>query len=548
MAVVLNFGDLGCMNESASGSLGAGMASLARAGFPVARGFVVAPHVFADFLKRPEITAAMDMHSSGAESPEESWRALKAQFSRTRLSWSHEMEILTAFSGLGGTVSLTASARFGYSASMVYASSGEDLLAGIKHCWLGWLKANSHGPDWNCIPAVVVREIPDSDVSAELIKKGQDVKARVIFGLPEGLHDPAISPDIFEFGPEGKLDRMEMRPQVKQFIARGPGPARVPVAPDFREEEKLTGDMAAQLGPIIDFMRQNPAISHVTVCFVSSRPVIHSASMSSPPLFGHGMPPRDRSISLLEPAPKPARLTEPAPVLAMRMYLRVESAGEISPIADTYVDGVIITADPLAKPEWSCSFGTFAQEVKRKFRASETVIEISDTAQVTMQRLGEACQAISSAGMRPAVLIPGMRSPEELAGTVRTIKTAAASAPELAIWVKVMYPSNLYFMDSIAADVLALDTDSLGRLMLGLEKGDLTQVSSQALEKAMQPALASKKSPIAVISEDMVSMPTFLEFLVRNRADILCPRPRELGTVRHVVASVEKRLLMEKGG
>jgi len=115
MPAVLNFADLACLNDSAAGSLGAGMASAARAGFALARGFVITPQAFAEFLKRQDIAAAMDMHRSGAESPEDSWRALKAQFSASRLAWNHEMDILTAYSGIGGAVSLASSTALGSS-------------------------------------------------------------------------------------------------------------------------------------------------------------------------------------------------------------------------------------------------------------------------------------------------------------------------------------------------------------------------------------------------------------------------------------------------
>jgi phosphoenolpyruvate synthase/pyruvate phosphate dikinase len=59
MAIILNFSDLGCLNESAAGSAGAGMASFVRAGFPASRGFVVTPMAFSDFLKKEEIKAAV---------------------------------------------------------------------------------------------------------------------------------------------------------------------------------------------------------------------------------------------------------------------------------------------------------------------------------------------------------------------------------------------------------------------------------------------------------------------------------------------------------
>jgi len=71
-------------------------------------------------------------------------------------------------------------------------------------------------------------------------------------------------------------------------------------------------------------------------------------------------------------------------------------------------------------------------------------------------------------------------------------------------------------------------------------------LSTQALEKALAQALASKKNRIAIISDDILSTPSLLEFLVRGGADILCPSPAELNTVRHIVASVEKRMLIER--
>ncbi len=547
MSTVLNFGDLACLNDSAAGSLGAGIASLARADFPVARGFVITPDALAEFLKRPDIAAAMDMHRTGAEDPEESWSALKSQFARTRLGWSHEMEILTAYSGLGGPVSVTASTRLGASPVMVYPSSGEDLLAAAKHCWLAWLRTQSHGPDLNSLPAVTVRELPDSELSVELTRKGSEIRARAVFGLPEGLHDPAVSPDVFEFGPDGKLDRMEMRPQAQQFVARQHGPARVPVAPDFRGEEKLSGGMISQLAPAIEFMKGKQTVGRITLCFVSSRPIVYSASLYPDPGSGPEIPPRQGSVSLLGPPGKKVAPPEPAPVLAMRVFLRIESPGEISSVGDTYIDGIMITGNPLAKREWAGEFAAFAQDAKRKFRAVETVIEVSDSADPTLKDLAEACQAISAAGMRPGILIPGIRSPEELSKAVRSIRAVLPDTVKPAVWARVMYPSNLYFMDSMAADVMAVDADSLGRLMFGVEDGRWLNNSTQALEKALEQTLASRKIPLAVMSDDMVSMPTFLEFLVRKRADILCLKPQELATVRHIVASVEKRILIERG-
>ena len=163
--------------------------------------------------------------------------------------------------------------------------------------------------------------------------------------------------------------------------------------------------------------------------------------------------------------------------------------------------------------------------------------------------------------IEPGILIPGIRSSEELAKEISTINSALEGlVPRAKMWVRIMYPSNLFFMDSLASngDVLALDLDMLGRLMLGGgEDGHWLIFSFKALEKALGEALLSVRnqkagssgmgSTIAVLSEDLVAMPSLLEFLVRNGTQILCVVPRDLHTIRHIVASVEKRMLLETG-
>jgi hypothetical protein len=548
MVSILSFSDLGCLNESAAGSLGAGMASFVRAGFPAARGFVITPIVFSDYLKKPEIAAALDMHKSGAESPDDSWRSVKAIFSKTRLGWNHEMEILTAFAELDSIVSIVTTSRYGAAVSPIYGAAGEDVLDGIKHCWLKWLRSNMQKLEDHDMPAVLVKEVLDSEVSVELRKKGLEIRARAVFGLPEGLMDSGISSDIFEFGPEGKLDRMEMRPQLLQFVMKGHGPSKVDIAENFREEEKLSGEMIAGLENVMKFMRENDGISMCGVCFVSSRPVICHASLSSDAGTKPELPQREHSISLLAPV-KPIHVTEHAPVVAARLFLHIENMNDMDKLGDSYVDGVIIAGSPFAKQDWKQNIDSITVEAKRRFKSSSIIIELGDTEPQTLARLAEAAESISQAGMQAGMLIPGIRSDAELAKVIRTLKSALPEASKPAIWVRVMYPSNLFFMDALSeiSDVLVLDLDSLGRLMLGTDSAKWKHFSIPALEKALEQTFACKTGPIAIISEDMVSTPGLLEFLIRSGTDILCLRPSELQTVRHIVASVEKRMLMEQG-
>ena len=297
MATILRFNDLECLNESASGPLGAGLAVFARAEFPTVRGFVVTPLVFSDFLKKKEIMAAMDLYKFGAEDPKESWQNIKAVFRRARIMWNQEIDILTAFKELDSIVSIVTASKFGASVAPVYASTGQDLLDAIKHCWLKWLKVNLEKLDQQEMPAIIIREVFDSETSIELRKKGQAIMARAVFGLPEGLNDPSISSDIYEFKPDGELERMEQREQAFQYIMKGQGPSKIEIDPDFRSEEKADGDMLASLHPLRVFMIGNPSIERCSICFVSSRPVVCSAILISQREDIIELPQREMSLS-----------------------------------------------------------------------------------------------------------------------------------------------------------------------------------------------------------------------------------------------------------
>lgn len=545
MSTILNFSDLGCLNDSAAGSAGAGMASFVRAEFPAVRGFAVTPAVLSDYLKKPEIAASLGLHRKGAEEPEESWRSVKSVFARTRLPWNREMDILTGFSELDTAVSVVTATRHGTASTMIYCSTGEDLLEAIKYCWLKWLRGNIDSVSSE-LPAILVREIPDSEVSVELRKKGSEIKARAVFGLPEGLADPSVSSDIFEFSPEGKLDRMEMRPQSFQYILKGQAPSKVEIAPGFREEEKLSGEMIAQLEPVMAFMLGNPAIQMCSVCFVSSRPMICSATLASGTRTE--IPARAQSISLLQKAvpDMPQASAIQAPVVAARLFLLVSEPSDLNILGDSYADGIIIGSKMLAGNDSKVTISKTAAEAKRRLRISSVIMEISDTGPQTMGSLASSIAELSAQGLQIDIQVPGIRSGEELSRAVRAIR--AAVPDRVSIWVRVMYPSNLFFMEEMAAhsDVLALDLDSLGRLMLGSEPGVSAHYSVPTLEKALEQTFAQKTRPLAVISEDLVSTPGLLEFLIRKGADTICVKPAELTTVRHIAASVEKRMLLER--
>ena len=547
MESILRFNDLGCLNEGAAGSLGAGLAVFARAEFPTVRGFVVTPLVFSDFLKKEEIRAALDLYESGAEDPKESWRNVKAVFNRARIMWNHEMDILTSFRELNATVSIVTTSKYGSSASSIYAHSGQDLLDGIKHCWLKWLKGNMEKLEQQEMPAVLVREMFDSEASIELRKKGQEIIARGVFGLPEGLQDPTVSGDIYEFKADMELERLEQRVQKFQYIMRPQGPVKVDVDSEFSDEEKVTGEMLSSLDEIMKFMGEAHGIERCGICFVSSRPIICSAMLVSQKEGIIELPQRESSLTLME-KPRKAKIQDikHGPVVATKLFIVLDNPDDLGLLADEYIEGIIVSnkvnADDIAE---------IASEAKRRFRTSQVIIEMKPE---ESDKIASSVQEIIAMEIEPGILIPGIRSSEELAKVIGNINSALEGiAPRAKIWVRIMYPSNLFFMDSLAknGDVLALDLDMLGRLMLGGgEDGHWLIFSFKALEKALGEALAScseMDNSIAVLSEDLVAMPSLLEFLVRNGTEILCVVPRDLQTIRHIVASVEKRMLLETG-
>ena len=550
----MRFNDLGCLNESATGSLGAGLAVFARADFPIIRGIVVTPLVFSDFLKKEEIKAALDLYESGAEDPKESWRNVKAVFNRARIMWNHEMEILTAFRELDATVSIVTTSKYGVSASPIYAHTGQDLLDGVKHCWLKWLKGNLEKLEQQEMPAVLVREIFDSEASIELRKKGQNIIARAVFGLPEGLQDPTVSGDIYEFKADGELERIEQREQKFQYIMEPQGPKKIDVDPVFSGEEKASGEMLTGLGNIIKFMGEAHGIERCCICFVSSRPIICSAMLVSQQDGIVELPQRETSLTLME---KPKKIIQQdmkhGPVVATKLFIVIDNPDDLGLLDDEYIEGIIISNNVRAE-----DISDIATEAKRRFRTSQIVMEMKAGG---TDDIKSCVQEIIALEIEPGILIPGIRSSEELAKEISTINSALEGlVPRAKIWVRIMYPSNLFFMDSLASngDVLALDLDMLGRLMLGGgEDGHWLIFSFKALEKALGEALLSVRnqkasnsgmgSTIAVLSEDLVAMPSLLEFLIRNGTQILCVVPRDLQTIRHIVASVEKRMLLETG-
>jgi len=255
------------------------------------------------------------------------------------------------------------------------------------------------------------------------------------------------------------------------------------------------------------------------------------------------LPKREFSLSLMEQnKPVQTSTIQHGPVIATKLFLNVEGQDSINRLADEYIEGLMISKN-IEQNEIS----QIVSEAKRRFKTSQVVIELKNE---NHEDIANTMREIMKQDVQPGILIPGIRSSDELAKVINNLNLALEGlSPRPKIWLRIMYPSNLFFMDALSnkADVLALDLDMLGRLMLGGgEDGHWLIFSHAALEKALGEALIScSDSEIAVISEDLVAMPSLLEFLIRKGTQILCVEPQDIQTVRHIVASVEKRMLLE---
>jgi hypothetical protein len=556
MVSLLRFNDLETLNVHASGVGGAGLAVASRAGLPAVRGFVVPPQFLSDFLKKDGLaTVVADSRAGGMEKNTE---GVKAAFHGTRIQWGQEMDLVSGFRELASTVSLVTSTPLGTDAKALYASTEEEFLDCLKDCWLRWILSDFSNPKGSDLPAVLIREIPESDLSVEIRKKREGIHGKAVFGLPEGLADSSVSSDIFELNGEGNVIRMEKRTQEWQYLLGKFGPRRVPLATAFQKDEKLPKESVALLSPFIDTLQKAKKMSSFVLCFVGDGPMIYSSDLA--PETGEVESSLPRRADSLRLTPKPELgFTLPAdinaPIIATRLFVKLHDEKAFGSLREAYVEGMVITQDFIEKhKDWQKRAVSLSLDFNRRLRTATVVVETNQSKISELETFSKLSKQLSDSGINLVILLPGCRSSEDLARLSENIAEAMHDVP-FKLWASMKYPSNMFFMDALAArsDVLALDLNSLGRLMMGITSGQdegwlnySLPVLHSALSSILKNALEFKKQ-VAVLSPKLVSAPSLLEYLVREQASILCVEPDELQTVRHIVASIEKRMLIERG-
>lgn len=553
METLLRFNDLACLDQTTLGVGSAGLAVFARTGFLTVRGFTVTPTVLSEFMKKDGVSRAM-AEFRGNEKKGEDRDRLRGAFHDERLLWSREMDLISGFRELDGPATLVITTHKGTDTLPMYAGNEGAFLRAVKESWLKWVFSDAWKPDNEVLPAVLVRKILDAEASVELRSKKGAFQLRAVYGLPEGLDDSSISSDIYEFDTEGELTRMEQRRQGWQFVLGRHGPTKVEVDDDFQEEEKASGEMLQTLDGIMETVGTADKIARCVVCFVAEKPVIYSGDLipETKDTFA-ALPHRDPSLTLMPISGKRAPSESQFPVIATKLFLKVDAAEDVDVLGDQYVEGLMFTVTFTSARGWSSRLLDTVKEARRRLNVSRIVIALPDDELDELVSFSRNARDLVESGIELSLLLPGARSVEEMRAAVGLAKRHW-KGPKVGHWLPIKYPSNLFFMEALAdnSDLFALDLDTFARLMLGAsdEEDERVDYSLSVLRNAyseMFMGASALDKKLAVFSPDLVSAPSLLEFLVREGVKIICVRGEEFGTVKHIVASIEKRLLLERG-
>ncbi len=561
MSALLRFNDLACLDQSTMGVGSAGLAVVARAGFSTSRGFAVTPETFSEFLKKDRVAEALAAYRAGSGDRKTQTEMLRAAFRNERIQWGDEMDLIVGFRELDGAVSVTATTRLGMDNREFYAHNENGFLEAIKDCWLRWLLDQEDSLETGIVPALLVRHIPEAEVSVELRKRGGGIHTRAVYGLPGGLGDPSVSPDIYEFDETGELVRLEQREQEWQYILGKHGPVRTAVAEEFQGEEKATGEMLATLGDLMAMMHKAVKMERCMVCFVGDKPVIYSALLIPESTnVVVTLPAREHSLNLMAvdeeetagPMDAPVHPKDAPPVIATKLFLNIKDAADLDAVTDLRVDGIFLTRKLVE--EYLDDFEELTRtvmEANRRLGMARVAVDAGAMG-VVPDSLLKPLQDLKEAGLEVSILLSGSRSLNELGNTIGSAKHDLGRLG-LECWLPVRYPSNMFFMDALAenADLLALDLERFSRLLLGTVDEDVgwLNFSLPVLRNAFSELIDNAREldkRLAVLSPDLVGSPSLLEFLIRKGVEIICVEPQDLPTIRHIVASIEKRMLLER--
>jgi len=155
------------------------------------------------------------------------------------------------------------------------------------------------------------------------------------------------------------------------------------------------------------------------------------------------------------------------------------------------------------------------------------------------------------------LMIPFVRTVDELRKCKNLIEAAGlVRGPDFKLWMMVEVPSNVILLEKFLAvgiDGVSLGTNDLTQLMLGCDRDNQLLAKEfderdEAISLSVEYVIKTCRKhgvTISVCGQAPSIYPEFTELMVRNGATSVSVTPDVAIQTRKIIASVEKRLLMQ---
>ncbi len=607
MSKVLGFSDIESTQESVTGCSGAAISSFSGEGFRVARGFMISRDAIGLFLRSDDTRNALSQYVGACNDPGEDDAGpkehLSAMILESRLDWSAEMEAITRFRDLDGLVSIRISTPSGRRLAPVFAYSESSFINGIASSIDKWLFSCPPHDIEKEMPALVIQEVVDAESSIEIKrKKDGGFVARAVFGLPEGLFDPAISSDYYHFNNNLELTSSEEKKQKFQHISGASGIQRVDVQEDFRGEPKASPEQLDSLISIMSYMLERTSISEVLLVTIDGTQLIMDIKVENNNLQPLTIRPREKSqIIIPDNIPNgivsgggrdqtplgaiPSQIPDEVDPLQLhraiekvrgsddaprprkprtRLFVKANSLANLQTLDVSNAEGILLLGN------WPGPEGIehAIEEMVRLYPSTEIVVQLQDD-EAWIRECLRAIIKRGSGGSRFSIMLPTTRTLKDhvrLISFLENIMPASSFRP--LVWASLAYPSNLFFVREMTrdVDVISADLESLAMHLTGRYTGPAGRYTGPAGQSsehglgqryddhAMKEALShfidhvrNSNKKLAIHTPGFAGNPALLESLIRREIDIMCISRDELELVNQIARSLEAKVIAERG-
>ncbi len=591
MSKLLSFTDIEGTLQSKTGRNAAMISELGLSGFQIARGFIISSDDVRSMLMSNKVRGALTTYLKGfeegivggvddADGPRDN--LLNAILS-TRLPWDTEMEAIMRFRELDTLMSIKLSTLDGKRQLHTFAHSESSFINAVGKLVGDWLINCPPGEMDRGVPALMVQEVVEAEASIGIRQKKDGFDVRAIFGLPEGLSDPAISSDHYHFDRQLQLVETREKEQVWQHVAGEHGIERVGVLEGFRAEPKLSQEQLDNLIGVMSYMLERPELEEVLIAMVDDSPIIMNAMVNDediqvPLTLAH----RKQSHSLIQadtkagafstspddPGPFPDTTASPPPDPSQeqdihtsnvgqpvlhpsntRLVLRVEGWSLLDSLVPSDISSILLLGEWVGPSGMADTLG----EAFRKFPNSNFIIQIRSE-EPWMRAFMASIHPLMNEGKQISIMLPEART---LADHQKMMKLLAWTIPDdmpmPEIWVSLAYPSNLFFINEMAGgvDVISTDLESLAANLGGHGEADShiqIRYDDHSITQAVNHLADSVKrarKKLSVHSPSFKTNPGLLERLLGQKVDILAVSPGDMEIVSQLVHSLEEKGLAQ---